>query len=60
MKKLVFFVTLCALSASSQTSAQVADGLREQMRIREILLEGQLEDLDEVMAAGAKFGQGPV
>jgi len=46
MRKLAFFVALCVLSAPSQASAQVADGLREQMRIREILLEGQLEDLD--------------
>ncbi|MDX2437325.1 MAG: hypothetical protein QNL88_09770 [Acidobacteriota bacterium] len=48
MKKLMFLVALVALVvlvAPATADAQVADSLREQIRIREIVLEGQLDDL---------------
>ncbi len=47
MKKLMFLVALVVLVAPAAADAQVADSLREQIRIREIVLEGQLDDLAE-------------
>jgi putative component of toxin-antitoxin plasmid stabilization module len=47
MKKLMFLVALLGGAAPSTVDAQVADSLREQIRIREIVLEGQLDDLAE-------------
>lgn len=47
MKKLMFLVALLGGAAASTVDAQVADSLREQIRIREIVLEGQLDDLAE-------------
>ncbi len=47
MKKLMFLVALLGVAAPSTVEAQVADSLREQIRIREIVLEGQLDDLAE-------------
>lgn len=45
MKKLMLLVVFVALLAPSSGEGQVADGLREQIRIRETVLTGQLEDL---------------
>lgn len=47
MRKLTFFVALWAFVAPAPSDAQVADSLREQIRIRETLLQGQIEDLAE-------------
>lgn len=47
MKKLMFLVALLGGAAPSTVDAQVVDSLREQIRIREIVLEGQLDDLAE-------------
>jgi len=43
----MLLAALLAIVAPSSSDAQVADSLREQIRIREIVLEGQLEDLAE-------------
>ncbi len=45
MKKLMLLVVFVALLAPSSGEGQVADSLREQIRIREIVLESQLGDL---------------
>jgi hypothetical protein len=45
MKKLMLLVVFMALLAPSSGEGQVADGLREQIKIRETVLAGQLEDL---------------
>ncbi len=47
MKKLMFLVALVVVVAPAMADAQVADSLREQIRIREIVLQGQLDDLAE-------------
>ncbi len=47
MKRAMLVAALLTIVAPSSSDAQVADSLREQMKIREIVLEGQLEDLAE-------------
>ncbi len=47
MKRAMLLAALLALVTPSSGEAQVADSLREQIRIREIVLEGQLEDIAE-------------
>lgn len=47
MKRAMLLAALLAIVAPSSSDAQVADSLREQIRVREIVLEGQLEDLAE-------------
>lgn len=45
MKRMMFLVAVAAIVAPSFVEGQVADSLREQIRIRETVLEGQIEDL---------------
>jgi hypothetical protein len=45
MKKLMLLVVFVVLLAPSSGEGQVADSLREQIRIRETVLTGQLQDL---------------
>ena len=47
MKRAMLLAALLVLVTLSSGEAQVADSLREQIKIREIVLEGQLEDLAE-------------
>jgi hypothetical protein len=47
MKRTLLLAVLLAIVTPSSGEAQVADSLREQIRIREIVLEGQLEDIAE-------------
>jgi hypothetical protein len=47
MKKIRFLVVLVMMAAPCAVDAQVADSLREQIRIRETVLAGQLDDLAE-------------
>lgn len=47
MKRTLLLAALLAIVTPSSGEAQVADSLREQIRIREIVLEGQLEDIAE-------------
>ncbi len=47
MKRMMLLAVFLAFLASSSGEAQVADSLREQIRIHEIVLEGQLEDVAE-------------
>ena len=48
MKRLILLVVVLAVPALA--SAQVADSLLEQVKIREIILAGQIEDMVEVRA----------
>ena len=47
MKRTLLLAALLAIVTPPSGEAQVADSLREQIRIREIVLEGQLEDIAE-------------
>jgi len=47
MRRLTIFVIVVVLAISTLAGAQVADGLREQAKIRETILVGQIEDLAE-------------
>ena len=47
MKRTLLLAALLAIVTAPSGEAQVADSLREQIRIREIVLEGQLEDIAE-------------
>jgi putative component of toxin-antitoxin plasmid stabilization module len=47
MKRVMLLAALLAIVAPASGEAQVADSLREQVRIREIVLEGQLRDLGD-------------
>jgi hypothetical protein len=47
MKNTALLVALCVFLAPSPVCGQVADSLRGQIKIRETVLEGQLEDLAE-------------
>ena len=47
MKRTLLLAALLAIVTAPSGEAQVADSLREQIRIREMVLEGQLEDIAE-------------
>ena len=47
MKRTLLLAALLAIVTPPSGEAQVADSLREQIRIREMVLEGQLEDIAE-------------
>lgn len=47
MKRTLLLAVLLAIVTAPSGEAQVADSLREQIRIREMVLEGQLEDIAE-------------